>query len=756
MSKKIFKLSLTLAIFVFALSACTLPWQKKAAVVTPGVVNNGTVVDNSATSTNQIKKFDNYDDLKIFLEENNSNVSISSPAGTTATGVSFDNSAANSQTIAGEADIVKSDGNYVYTLVRNDLKITKINPAADSAVVSTITFKSRPQGILINGANVAVFGIDQQFSNSDLYKSFRRQNPYTFFKVYDLSDPSNPKIIRDLNFEGSYTDARLNGDYVYLFTKSQGNYIDSEPLVPRVIDGGAVLPSSCDSSTKCFTPDVYYFDIPYGTYSFANVTAININDNSEALAGESFLLNDGQNMYVSPNNIYISYTQTVNQSDLEQGIKKDLLFSKLSADDQDKITKIEAVASYILSPESKQIKVAAIIDSYINSLTADEQTAIQTSVSDALKQKISGLARTTEKTIIYKLSINNNKVESSGMGEVSGQVLNQSAMDENGDYFRIVTTFSPIWSMFSDKPNEASSNVYVLDSNLQVVGSLENLATNEKIISASFVGNRVYFLTPLSTDPLYVIGLDDPTKPAALGAIKVPEYSSYLQTVDANGNKLIGFGRDTGGLKLTLFDFTDLSKPKELDSYLISDQTSDSIALTDHQAFFYSDAKKLLSLPTVLKDNGTISFAGSLIFSTINDKFVLQGKINHLGDIVSADDYWNGYDYYDNTVKRSFYINDNLYTFSNNFLKINALSDLKTIKNVTLTSGVNDYTITPTTPPAQSPVSETPATTSPDTSSTPEIPSPDTSSTSETPLLTGSTSPEIVPPLNTSTPSVIN
>jgi len=741
MSKKIFKLSLVLAILTILVSGCTLPWKKKTVDNTPDGVNTGEPAnEETATSTKQIKKFASYDELKTFLEENNSlgssggimmrgmadsfstkavtptmapmTNSAMSESGTGATG-SLDAASANDYSttnnqVAGvdEADIIKTDGNYIYALVRNELKIIKVNPAAESTVLSTITFKSRPQDIFISGSSLAVFGSDQQIYTMEMYRSFRRQNPYTFFKVFDLTNPADPKLVRDLDFEGSYTDARLIGDYAYLFTNSSANYIENEPLLPRVLDKGVVLSNACDQSDKCFASDVYYFDIPYDSYNFANVTAINIKDNSEDINGQSYLMNYGQNLYVSPSNIYITYTEYLNEYDLEQVVKRELVFPQLSADDQDKIAKIEASANFILSKNEKKMKVTAIIDRYLNSLSEEAQKNLQISIDDTLKQKLIEQAKNMEKTVIHKIAISGKSVEYKGMGEVSGQVLNQFSMDENGDYFRIATTRNPMWSRLTDKPEDSYSNVYVLNGELKVVGSLENLATTERIYAARFMGDRLYLVTFKKTDPLYAISLSDPTKPSVLGAIKLPGFSNYLHPADKNGNKIIGFGRDAEeetngsvkvkGLKIALFDFTDLNKPKELDSYIIGDSGSDSIALQDHKAFLYSEAKNLLVLPAVLRENGRISFAGSLVFDTANNKFTLKGRIDHSeGGNFSEPDYWGGYDYYNNTVKRSLYINDNLYTFSNKFLKINSLSDLSPVKSLILTSGGSDYIITP-------------------------------------------------------------
>lgn len=783
MSKRIFKLSLIIAILAVFVSGCTLPWQKKAANNANSGNSANTTMEDSSSSTKQLKKFGNYDELKKFLQENNTgnqgfssgatrSVITSMAAGETISNASSDSSTNNysstNNQVAGvdEADIIKTDGTYIYALVRNELKIIKASPASDATVISTITFKSRPQDIFINGTSLTVFGSDDQISTLETYQSFRRQNPYTFFKVFDLSDPTNPALVRDLDFEGSYTDARLVGDYVYLFTNSSSNYIEGEPLVPRVMDGGTVLSSDCAKSEKCFAPDVFYFDIPYDSYNFSNITAINIKDNAEAISGQSYLMNYGQNLYVSQNNIYVTYTETVNEYDLEQAVKRELVFSKLSIDDQNKITAIEAVADYILSASEKKIKVSNIVDNYLSGLSTDEQAAIQTSIDEGLKQKLTEKSADMEKTVIYKIAFNGQRLEYRGLGEVSGQVLNQFSMDENGDYFRIATTRSAIWSRLSDTPSESYSNVFVLNNELKVVGSLENLATNEKIYAARFMGDRIYLVTFKQTDPLYVISLSDPTKPAVLGAVKVPGFSTYLHPADTNGNKLIGIGHDTEddgagnvkikGLKIALFDFTDLTQPKELDSFIIGDAGSDSIALQDHRAFLYSEEKNLLSLPAVLRENDKLTFSGSLVFNIINDKLTLKGKIDHsTGGASASADYWNGYSYYDNTVKRNLYINDNLYTFSNKFLKINNLADLSLVKSLTLTSGGDDYIITPTPAspevPAVSPVvtPETTPVTTPETTPSPEVAS------TTTPETTASTSPEAVASTTEVTPEVV-
>ncbi|HBA36953.1 TPA: hypothetical protein DCZ15_03725 [Candidatus Falkowbacteria bacterium] len=752
MLQKFLKLSLILSVTAILVGGCSLPSSKKAVAPAETAPIVETAPTTEAPSTNRLKKFNDYDELAQFLIDNINpeTVSISNtresaasagaikslaltaapPAvpGSTAADMpttdssvpnnSLDYSATNVQ-VAGvdEADIIKTDGVYIYALVKNELSIIKATPANEAQVVSKITFQSRPQDILINDNFLAVFGSNDQIRREPFYRDFRRQNSYTFFKVFDISNPVSPRAVRDLNFEGSYYDARLIGDYVYFLTNTPGNYIADEPLLPRVLENGQVLATKCDATLKCFAPDVYYFDIPYDSQSFLNITAINIVNNAEAIGGQAYLISHSQNLYVSQNNIYITYTQYLSEYELEQEVKQELIFSELSDSDQNKITAIQAAPGFVLNKNEKKYKVAQIIDRYWNSLDAAARAVLDKQIDAGLEKKLTEKAKDMEKTIIHKIAVSGRKIEYRAMGEVPGQLLNQFSMDENGAYFRVATTRNPQNSRLSTATADSYNNIYVLDANLKIVGSLSNLATAEKIYAVRFIGNRAYLVTFKQIDPLFVIDLTDPKKPAVLGAVKVPGFSNYLHPVDKDGNQLIGLGReaeetDSGGvkikgLKLSLFDFTDLKNPKELDSYLIGDASSDSIALYDHKAFLYAPEKKILSLPATLYENGRLSFSGALVFTLENNQLALQGRIDHsVGGYFSQNDYWSGFSYRDNTVKRSLYIGNQLYTLSNKFLKINDLTALTETKSLELTVGGDDYIIT--SPAAVEPIAEMP------------------------------------------------
>ena len=683
--------------------------------------------------TGQIKKFGTYDEVKKFLASQSADVSNYSTmkgspeavdmvrplatetnqtgavpgstgegsAAVSLPGASNDFSKTNVQ-VAGvdEADIIKTDGNYVYAVSYNNLFIIKAYPGEDAKIISKIEFKSRPTDLYINGDSLAVFGYDDQIYALDIYQSFRRQNQYTFFKVFDISDKQNPKQVRDLNFEGSYFNSRMIGDYVYFVTNNYNYSIGAEPVVPRVLDSGVVLSEKCGgANVKCFSPNIYYFDIPYDSYNFTTISTINIKNNLEKIGGDVYLLSGTQNMYVSPKNLYITYTKYISEYDLEMQVSRELLSSRLSDSDRTKIAKIEEVADDILSPNEKKAKVQQVLERYLASLTPAEQAAYEAELAAEMKQKYTDLFKELEKTIIHKIAISGSSLQYKSTGEVTGSVLNQFALDENNDYFRIATTHNTTWSRFESAQKPSYSNLYVLDADMKTVGSLEYLASGEQIYSVRFMGNRAYLVTFKQIDPLFAIDLSDPKNPKVLGQLKVPGFSTYLHPYDEK--TLIGFGKDTGtneygntvaqGLKISLFDVSDVANPKELDKYLMGDMGSDSVALYDHKAFLFSPAKDLLVLPVSLRKSsglnqwGEINFSGAMVFSLKGKKISYAGKIDHSdGGRVAVADYFDGINYYDNSVKRSLYIENNLYTLSNNYLKINALGDLKEIKNIEL------------------------------------------------------------------------
>lgn len=177
-------------------------------------------------------------------------------------------------------------------------------------------------------------------------------------------------------------------------------------------------------------------------------------------------------------------------------------------------------------------------------------------------------------------------------GRMDGTLINDYAINENaagivqvaasatadGQPHTYLATFGPA-------PGDSAQLVQL--------GRSDPIAIGERLQSARFVGDRVYFVTFRVVDPFFVYDLVDPARPRALGELKIPGFSSYLHPVGAN--HLLGIGYDGGGwprrIKASLFDVTDPTRPLEQATRLLGSSYTQSEALWDPHAFtFYAPA----------------------------------------------------------------------------------------------------------------------------------------------------------------------
>lgn len=169
-------------------------------------------------------------------------------------------------------------------------------------------------------------------------------------------------------------------------------------------------------------------------------------------------------------------------------------------------------------------------------------------------------------TEIIKFSLKDG-FEYSGKTTVKGTALNQFSIDEYDGYLRIATTTGS-WG------DSLENYVTVLDGELNKVGFLDGIAKGETIKSVRFSRSTAYVVTFEQTDPLFVIDLKDPASPKIVGELKIPGFSSYLHPI--SDTLLLGIGVDGdengqgNGIKLSLFDVSDPTSPKEVSKYEIN------------------------------------------------------------------------------------------------------------------------------------------------------------------------------------------
>jgi uncharacterized secreted protein with C-terminal beta-propeller domain len=584
-----------------------------------------------------MKQFQSYDQLKTYLDERDSGelywgmpffarglgsdimfIEESLPPGSSevVTSAPSDGNAAKdfSQTniqVEGvdEADIVKTDGEYIYFARGTEVIIVKAFPVSEAEVISRIDMTRNVHNLYVASDRLVIF--TSQYPDYRIYYDYDTptHNEYrSILSIYDISNRATPEEVREINMDGTYLNSRLIGDYLYFIITNPAYLKDEVVILPTIREGEtwSTLEADC----------IWYPNSTRGWMSYHTIASIDVQADEGQLKTETFLLDEGSSIYVSPTNMY---------------------------------------------------------------LTSE------------------GWWRETE---ITKIGIENGEIKFKANGTVPGYVLNQYSMDEKDGYFRITTTGT-------SNGRRDGNNVFVMNQDLEIVGSVEGLAPNEQIYSTRFMGDRCYMVTFKITDPLFTIDLSDPENPEVLGALKIPGFSTYLHPYDEN--ILIGLGKETvesktgdfawqQGVKISLFDVSDITDPKELAKLEVGDRGTESNALYDPHAFLFSKARNMLVLPILEAQIDETDFAdgeapldwygeyvnqGAYVFDISQEGIELRGTVSHIEDPEEflKSGYWFESEL---EVKRSLYIEDNLYTLSDGMIKISSIESLDELATVNL------------------------------------------------------------------------
>jgi uncharacterized secreted protein with C-terminal beta-propeller domain len=273
---------------------------------------------------NQISKFASYEELKDFVKANAKYVGflwrnalpggeafVLAPAPTSGEAANWapaanDYSTTNIQ-VAGvdEADIVKTDGEYIYLASGNKTFIVKAYPPEQAQILSKIELEGTVIGLFLNGDRLVVFEEETPYyPYYDLPSSVEKTyvpytSPKTYIKVYDVSDKENPRLQRELSADGQYVSSRMIGDYAYVVINEPVYEQNGAPNLPRINSGG--------NEMEIPATDIYYSDVSDYYYMYTTIIAINTQNDDQEPTYETILLGASSNVYVSLNNIYLTF-----------------------------------------------------------------------------------------------------------------------------------------------------------------------------------------------------------------------------------------------------------------------------------------------------------------------------------------------------------------------------------------------------------------------------------------------------------------
>lgn len=504
-----------------------------------------------------------------------------------------------------EADIIKTDGEFIYVATGKAVRIYKANngkPVLVDEINMTLDEKTgeyiQLTEMYIDNGKLVVLGAKNSFNNwirpiPDINPAIEpvrdarigilpMGNSYVYAGVYTISTNGKANLFKELEIEGNLLSSRKKDDIVYLMINRYMNYYG--------IDDG-ILPMYRDSSkgndfSELSIDKIMYYPNRYNQNYFI-LGALDINSRSTPSTIEAFL-GSGHEVYMSNNALYIA---------------------------------------------------------------GQDYNTIWGSITNISKFTLDGL-----------------KIGFAGGGMVEGSILNQFSMDEHNGNLRIATTN---WQ------RESTNALYVLDKNLNEIGSVKNLAPGETIHSVRFMGDKGYMVTFRQIDPLFVIDLANPSAPKVVGELKIPGFSNYLHPISED--VLLGIGQNidekTGrqeGIKLSLFDVSDDTKPREIKNLVLGSSGSYAEVLYNHKALMLNLDKDMIGFTAQLSNiTGELErdyFNGALLIEVKED-----GSMKVLKEI-SGDGLYPGY------LNRIIYIGDFLYYVQDDSIRTFNMDNFQEIK----------------------------------------------------------------------------
>ncbi|WP_261134034.1 beta-propeller domain-containing protein [Bacillus sp. Marseille-Q3570] len=533
-----------------------------------------------------------------------------------------------------EADIVKNDGKYVYQVLQDRVIITKAFPASEMKKVAAITFKEHefsPQELILYKDHLVVIGhsVNEMQAIRDSGPSAKDTSLLPVHHtlkayIYDIKHRSEPVLEREVEIEGSYLTARRSNDYLYLIANHHPDYWPLAEMKDKDQDID-LRPKVRDSADNDGSRYIDYGKINYFSDSKdTNFTIISSIpiDKPKKKARFTTYLGSGNQLYMSKENIFI------------------------------------AVNTY---PD----------------LTTDSRVEF------------------SPDTAVYKFTINEDAVEFKNSTEIEGMILNQFSMDEYKGYFRVATTSGNMWN--DDKPS--SNHLFIFDEKLRKTGEITDLAQGERIYSARFMQDRIYIVTFKQVDPLFVIDASNPTKPKVKGELKIPGFSNYLHPYDEN--HLIGFGQNTklvenssesepfvqtDGLKMSIFDVSDMNNPIEKHTEIIKGNGTYSPLNHDHKSLLFDKQRNIFAFPIHIynyeegKAHLENSFQGAMVYNIdMKEGFNLAAKLSH-----KQTEGEKRFDQWETEIQRLLYIQDTIYSLSRSKMVAHELSTYEKIGQLEL------------------------------------------------------------------------
>ncbi len=538
-----------------------------------------------------------------------------------------------------EPHIIKTDGKHIYTVSRRTLFIVDTS-RGQGTVVAAKVLPGKASGLFVHANRVTAVGTFSEGSNS------RPNGPIdelTYISVYDIGDRNKPELVADHVVEGHFVDGRLQGGFAYF------------AMISKAYPRGRPSPLVTRKGTLTHVPigRTIAFRQPRQSPSFATVHAVDLSSPA-SISSKAVLVGSLTAIYMSAGNLYLADTGSVTRDDLVVRLLPELTNRHLTSQDNSRISRLGAIDDDLMSRTEKDDRIMKVVCDRLESMKAGEADELLRRARVRVAEIVTRLG-SHQATAIHRLSVSGRDISPQGTAVVVGKPLNQWSFDEYAGSLRVAAT-------------RAQDNaVYTLDHNLDVIGELGELGMSERIYAVRFMAERLYLVTFRETDPFYVIDTSNPRKPRLLGTLKIPGVSHYLHPWGPHEVLGIGNPRNAGrGLKISLFDVSQVSQPFESARYIEQELTPTISTAHGHRAIIIDREKQLLVLPVRSQRKPGV---GALVLRATSASLQRRGEIWHeVADWAELST---------QSIDGTLYIGDRLFTKSTDVLRASQLSTLR-------------------------------------------------------------------------------
>ena len=539
-----------------------------------------------------------------------------------------------------EADIVKTDGQYIYIVKNQMLLIISALPADQMKIFSSIKIDEniRLEELFLEQDRVVLLA----------QKNYQSAN-MTVAYIYDIKDKANPVLQRTIEVEGHYLTARRIGSCYYLISNKNlywhsiaSTSSDPRPIYMDSIANDGEMIAIPYSEIKCF-PD-------FQEANFLMVTGFDAASNQPADIHS--YLGAGETIYVADDALFVAMSQYQYRRIYDYDETRN---GKATSNHWQTMTR---VFSFALNEGKIQFKAKGDVPGQLlNQFSMDQYQNH------------------------LRLATNMSPTYYSAQSEMVNQI---SVLDDNLSLVGSIGDIAPGERIYSVRfMGERAFMVTFKTVDPLFVIDLKD-PTQPKILGELKIPGYSDYLHPIGQDYLLGFGKDAISFPIKDSRGIIYSESSYYL-----------------GFKLSLFDVRDLANPKELAMVIIGDRGTESGILHNHKALLYNANTGFLAFPIseyrVLNgpliderydypNYGSLVFDGLVIFDIDPEagEMAIQEKgriTQQTSDIDLLNELYLNYQL---SITRGLYIGDVIYTLSQGRLQANSMSDYHTISYVTL------------------------------------------------------------------------